>query len=118
MGSERGDRDGGAPMPLRQDLSADADAAALAVYFLRELEVRVDALDRAWMMGTIDVVHDIARHLRGAGGGYGFPEITREAAELERAILADEAVAAEIGEKLEDLIDTCRQACAGGGGRP
>ena len=114
MGSEPGARESGAPMPLRRDPISDADAASMTVYFLHELEVRLEALQRAWTARSLGEIRTIARQLKGAAGGYGHPEITREAAALERTLLGEAAIASEIGEKLEDLIATCRQVCPAG----
>lgn len=57
--------------------------AALAEMFLEQLGVRIRELREACVRGDLDTVRFGTHQLRGAAGGYGFPEIGRAAGEIE-----------------------------------
>lgn len=57
--------------------------AELAEIFLGQLPVRIDAMRHAWQEGDLTALRFGAHQLRGAAGGYGFPEVGLAAGSLE-----------------------------------
>jgi HPt (histidine-containing phosphotransfer) domain-containing protein len=100
-------------VPLRSEFADDAEMSELVEFFLDDLTDRTETLCRAWLSGDNEEVCRLAHHLRGAGGGYGFPSITDAAAELEQAFAKEEMDAAQLTEKIESLIWLCRRATSG-----
>ena len=99
--------------PLRSEFADDPDMAELLVYFMGELQQRADRLNTAWQNANHDDLQMLAHQIRGAAGGYGFPTVTKSAAELEQALMSDETQVALLKEKVEDLIALCRRAASG-----
>jgi CheY-like chemotaxis protein len=60
--------------------------------FVERLPIRVASLQEQLAAGTIESLRQTVHQLKGAGGGYGFPEITACAAGVERTIKAQAAV--------------------------
>lgn len=98
--------------PLRSEFADDPEMAELLVYFLGELQQCVDRLTEAWQISSREDLRVLAHQIRGAAGGYGFPTVTKSAAELEQALMSDETQVAWLKEKVEDLIALCRRAAA------
>ncbi len=89
--------------------------AALAEMFLEQLEIRIRELRDACRRGDLDTVRFGTHQLRGAAGGYGFPEISRVAGEIEDLLRAahDEASGdPEISRRLEGLESVYRSIAA------
>jgi CheY-like chemotaxis protein/HPt (histidine-containing phosphotransfer) domain-containing protein len=83
----------------RTEARGDDDLVALVRMFVGELHEDVESMRRALAQGDLERVTLLAHRLKGAAGSYGFPEITRQAALLERAAragAAPDAVACEI----------------------
>lgn len=59
--------------------------------------VRLRVLDAAALLvkGDFRSIRRFAHNTKGTGGGYGLPELTRRATELERAAIAADAVAVD-----------------------
>lgn len=64
-------------------LAADPDLAELVDLFVAELPERLAALHSALETSRIADVARFAHQLKGAGGSYGFPQLTPVAARLE-----------------------------------
>jgi PAS domain S-box-containing protein len=69
---------------------------------VQDLQAAAAAMDR-------NVLKRLAHQLKGAGSGYGFPSISRAAAELEAAVLTD-ASSQEVAESAERLRSLCERA--------
>ncbi len=65
--------------------SDDPSFAQLVELFVSELAEEVDALRKALMSSDTAELARLAHQLKGSCGSYGFPELSRRAAELERA---------------------------------
>lgn len=72
-------------------LSNDADLAELIELFVQELPERLANLERCLDQGNWPELARFSHQLKGAGGSYGFPQLTPVAAQLEQ--LAKQAVA-------------------------
>jgi HPt (histidine-containing phosphotransfer) domain-containing protein len=88
-------------LELVQEFAAELPARA------RELESRLD--QRAF-----EDLQRLAHQLKGAGGGYGFPQITEVAATLEQS-LKEGAAEGVVKERTALLCDTLRAVTVSGG---
>ncbi len=95
--------------PLISEFAHDRDMVDLIEYFVGEMQTRVAYIERAWSDQDISKLREFAHQLKGAAAGYGFPQITDSAAELEEG-LDQEAAAADLAERVEALIGMCRRA--------
>lgn len=100
--------------PLLSEYAGDEDMSELIRFFVNELRNRVDGIEAAFGGGDERRLREIAHQLKGAAACYGYQCITDSAAELEQAILAEEAELSALTEKVEDLIVLCRRAAATG----
>lgn len=72
--------------PIRSQFEDDPDMLELVCEFARELPARAEALECALASASLSELQRLAHQLKGAGGGYGFPQISEAAAELERSL--------------------------------
>ncbi|HEX8342653.1 MAG TPA: PAS domain-containing protein [Tepidisphaeraceae bacterium] len=100
---------------LISTLAGDQVVGPLVDSFLDELREQVGAL--AGIAHDVDPSQtgQIAHQIKGAAGSYGFPTITRAAADLEHAVGQGDADAAAT--LLAELTDLCRQATGRDAGR-
>ncbi|MEY4579380.1 MAG: hypothetical protein RL701_4083 [Pseudomonadota bacterium] len=63
---------------------ADPDMAVLIAQFARSLPTRIFDLERALATANLDELTQLAHQLKGAGGGYGFPQISSAALTVEQ----------------------------------
>jgi HPt (histidine-containing phosphotransfer) domain-containing protein len=66
-------------------LASDPELADLVALFVTELPARLDEMRAAHGRGQWELLRGLAHQLKGAGGSYGFPQLTSAAAELECA---------------------------------
>jgi HPt (histidine-containing phosphotransfer) domain-containing protein len=80
--------------PIRSTYEDDPDMLEIVREFAGELPARIAKLESHLAAGELRELQTLAHQLKGAGGGYGFPQITELAASLEAALKqgADEAV--------------------------
>ena len=78
---------------IYSQLGADEDLAELIDLFVSEIPDRLAILQRLAENGQYDALARYAHQLKGAGGSYGFPQLTAVAASLERAAKARLTVA-------------------------
>lgn len=97
--------------------SDDREMAALVDFFVDELGARLRELETAWSSSDQRLLCRIAHQLRGAGAGYGFPDITRAAGELEDAVREQPPAMQAISQKLQALVDLCQGVIRGHGER-
>jgi len=94
----------------------DPEMAALAEMFLEQLEIRIRELRDACRRGDLDTIRFGTHQLRGAAGGYGFPEIGLAAGEIEdllrRGANDGDPGDPEIARRLEGLESVYRSISA------
>ena len=93
---------------VRSELVDDPDMKELIAQFTRQLPQSVSDLQRQLDQGNLEELARIAHRMKGAGGGYGFNQITELAASAEKAI-KDSAPLASITSRVNDLIDLIRR---------
>lgn len=99
---------GALPQASRPAAPADDPGfAGLVELFVSELGEDVDGLRRALLASDAGELARLAHQLKGSCGSYGFPELSRRAAELERA-----AKSGADGAALESAFSAFEKACA------
>lgn len=94
--------------PLLSEYRLDADMVELVELFVSEMPERLDALAGAFRSGDLDRLRTESHRLRGAAGGYGYPQLTHAAARLEDALRGQcdlDAIRAEF----DELITLCQR---------
>lgn len=90
---------------VRHSVRVSGELRELIPGFLANRRLDVAQMRDALARGDFDAVRRIGHALRGAGGGYGFPEITRLGAEIEsRAKARDPGLAGPVRE-LANYLD-------------
>jgi HPt (histidine-containing phosphotransfer) domain-containing protein len=86
---------------LRSQYAGDPAMVELLNEFVNELPLRVRQMRELLAAKNASELRRAVHQLKGAGGGYGYPDITRLAAQTERAIdgaAALDAIAAQVDE--------------------
>ena len=96
--------------PLHSSFAEDPDLRDLVVLFVDELDGRIASIQRAFDERDLAELCRIAHQLKGSAGGYGFDPIGDAAGRLEYELRGDEAAESTIGDRVEDLVTTCRAA--------
>jgi HPt (histidine-containing phosphotransfer) domain-containing protein len=99
---------------IYSQLGTDEDLAELIELFVSEIPERLAILRRLAEKGQHDELARYAHQLKGAGGSYGFPELTAAAASLERAAKGRLAVG-ELTVAWNQLADVAGRLRAGSG---
>ncbi|MEM1444775.1 MAG: Hpt domain-containing protein [Planctomycetota bacterium] len=102
--------------PLRSVYAEDQEFGDLIQLFVAELPERIATIDQTLADQDLSGLRSIAHQLKGAGGGYGFTEITDAGRKLERlAETADAEVQEDIDRvtaAAKELVDLCHRATA------
>jgi hypothetical protein len=77
---------------------------------LEQLQVQTTRVRDTWQAGEAARLRVLAGQLASLAEGAGHSVISRTAAELEAVLLAEEAEASAMCEKIEALIQQCKQA--------
>lgn len=94
--------------PIPSDLvREDPSFADIVLEFVNGLGDRVRRMEEAIAAGDLDELRDSAHQLKGNGGGYGYPDLTQRAAELERA--ARSGIRADCTERVAELKRLCQR---------
>ena len=83
------------------------DMRELVEFFVEQMPQRVRALQDSFENGALEDVRSIAHQLKGAGGSYGFPQITESARALE--VQADNADIDAVRQSIDELIAICNR---------
>jgi CheY-like chemotaxis protein/HPt (histidine-containing phosphotransfer) domain-containing protein len=104
---------GEAPVPrhsstmLRSSLASDPDMKEVLRGFVENLPKRVERLVDLVQKQDLEQLRQLVHQLKGAGGGYGFAEITRRAASAEKAIKVQATISA-ITAEVQLLVEALR----------
>ncbi|MEM8783189.1 MAG: Hpt domain-containing protein [Planctomycetota bacterium] len=103
-------------LPLRSVYAGDAEFGELIELFVSELPEKVEAIDATLMSRDFRALRTLAHQLKGAGGGYGFPDITDASRTLERLAETADANVQEDLDRLQaaakDVAALCGRATA------
>lgn len=72
--------------PITSEFAGDPDMAILITEFVASLPGRAHAILDRINQGAIEQARTMAHQLKGAGGGYGFPQVTDAARAVDLAI--------------------------------
>lgn len=100
--------------PLVSRFANDPEMARLLGFFLEELPVRVEAVKAAWAARELRLLGRLTHQLRGAGNGYGFPQIGEVAAKVQDGLRPGTPTdLARLDDTVRELVDLCSRACLG-----
>lgn len=94
-------------------LADDPDMAPLVEQFVAELVGNREALEAAAAADDAPALTVLAHQYKGSGGGYGFPDLSAAAAELESVARRDGAVTSEVRRSLARFLDVAARVRAG-----
>ncbi len=101
-------------MPGRIIVNIDPQIAALVPRFLANRAADVGKIRAALAAGDFEAIRLAGHGMKGAGGGYGFPEISRLGAALEEgALQSDAAEVSALAASLEEYLGRIEVKCAG-----
>lgn len=98
--------------PLISEFADDPDMVEIIGMFVRGLEVRITDITQAFDDRMLSTVASIAHQLKGAAGGYGYPELSELAFEVEQ-LAKQNAPENQLEVALTRLVEQCRRAIAG-----
>lgn len=101
--------------PLYSSFGVDPDLGEIVELFVEEMPSRIQTLVEQYNSEDWEGLQRTAHQLKGAAGSYGFDGISPVAARLERFLDAAEPEQ-DIRDAVEQLIDMCSRARAGGPG--
>ncbi|MFA7236281.1 MAG: Hpt domain-containing protein [Phycisphaeraceae bacterium] len=80
------------PAVLRSEVYEDEATRSLVEQFIADLPGRLAAMDGAWRRGEMAHLSHLAMLLKGAAGGFGYPDMAQAAEELSRAAIGGEPI--------------------------
>ena len=93
---------------VRSDYARDDDMREVLAEFVAGLPQQVARINDLWRRAAVDDLRRAVHQIKGAGGGYGFPGMTRVAAQAEAALKAD-GFADEAVRQVEELVALVRR---------
>ena len=99
--------------PLLSRYHNDPELADLLLAFHAALHEACDRLQNNLRAESLSRIRHVAHQLKGAGGGYGYPEITEAAFALEAACDRSDRISEEICTLVGALVEICQRAQAG-----
>ncbi len=99
--------------PLRSVYAGDADMAELIELFVGEMPDRIAMLNDALADNDLEMLAGFAHQIKGAGGGYGFPDITAASRRVEDLARDESSDVDAVRRSVDELVDLCRRASAG-----
>lgn len=102
---------------LTSEFAGDPDMTELVKLFVDEMPQRIDAIVESWERGAAADLRRLAHQMKGACGGYGFPQVGLAAGELEKSLASfgDEAGVGDLEGlrgQVDELIGMCRRITA------
>ena len=98
--------------PIYSTFGDDADMAELVEMFVEEMPARITSLEEAFAGRDRETLHRLAHQMKGAGGSYGFAQLTPYAKAVESAA-RDGETEDRLQVALDDLIAACKLVRAG-----
>lgn len=101
--------------PLRSDLAHDPEMGELLDFFVSELGERIASLQSHLHAQRLGDLRTLAHQLKGAAGGYGYPDLSRIAGALEASLAegGTEPDPTTLKHAVDALVEVCRRAIAG-----
>lgn len=80
------------PAVLHSEVYEDTAMMPFVEKFIADLPGRLAAMDGAWRRGEMAHLSHLAMLLKGAAGGFGYPDMAQAAGELSRAAIGGEPI--------------------------
>lgn len=98
--------------PLASLFDHEPEMQELLTEFRAGLEESAEQLAKLLEQQDLEGLRRLGHQMKGAGGGYGFPEITDAGAKLEDAVKNDQAVSENVRSAAAELADLFHRARA------
>ena len=95
--------------PLFSEYLDDPEMGELIEDFVIGLTGTVNQLRLAITREDVESVRRIAHQMKGAGGGYGFPDLSLVGGDLENVVEAEGAITPRVRARADAFIATCRR---------
>lgn len=99
-------------LPIRSIYHNDPEIRDIVGEFVREMPARVHQANSIFMRGDMLRLHFWAHQLKGGASGYGFPEISKLAEELEQAIVRKQSTD-QIFQAMLKVLSLCERVSEG-----
>jgi HPt (histidine-containing phosphotransfer) domain-containing protein len=101
--------------PIRSEFASDPDMAELVAEFVGELPDKSQTLNAALQQNQFADLQRLSHQLKGACGGYGFPQLGEAAAKLEARLKQLDAqpkldAVEDVTRQVNELVELCRRA--------
>jgi signal transduction histidine kinase/DNA-binding response OmpR family regulator len=93
---------------VRSSYASDEDMREVLVEFIGRLPSQVARLETLSRQDSFEEVRRLVHQIKGAGGGFGFPIMTKLAAQAEASLKTSESVEV-VRKEVDDLIDLIRR---------
>ncbi|MEM7755749.1 MAG: Hpt domain-containing protein [Planctomycetota bacterium] len=103
------------PAPIRSTYHDETAMTELLDGFVDALPHRAAAIRDALAASDADVMKTMAHQLKGAAGGYGYPDVSDAAAAIESPLRSGEVDLNSLASKVDDLCELCERVIAGRG---
>lgn len=102
---------------IRSNLINDPDMVELVELFVEEMPARIGGLLETFERAEYTDLKRMAHQLKGACGGYGFPDVGAAAARIEATLMNIAPGSQEISltllrSQVDELVDLCRRVSA------
>jgi histidine phosphotransfer protein HptB len=98
--------------PIYSSLASDPVMAELVDMYVEETAEKIATLEAALASGDRDKLRSVAHQMKGAGGSYGFDQVTTCAAALEAAVKQAKPTETIRGH-FDELVALCRRIRSG-----
>ncbi len=102
---------------LISEFAGDPDMAELVRLFVEEMPERIESIMQTWERAAAGDLRRLAHQMKGACGGYGFPQVGQAAGVLESSLAAigqtaDAGDLEGLRQQLDELVGLCRRVTA------
>lgn len=97
--------------PIISNFANDQDILDLVEQFVDDLPRRIAAIQQSLAQQDLDTLQRLTHQLKGSAGGYGFPDITKQAASVESSIKMQTEID-NVAREVFALADLCNRARA------
>lgn len=95
---------------LKSRFEGDPEMREIVALFVAEMPARMNEVAAAWREGDLERVRTIAHQIKGAAGGYGFPEIGASAGALEALLRRTDSTHASIESAVREFLEMLSRA--------
>lgn len=97
--------------PIYSEYHDDEDMAEIVVEFIDDLQERIAEIEAMVQSGDGETLASLAHQIKGAAGGYGFPDLTDLAREVEDQLRAEPSQIPD--QAIDNMLSMCRRCSVG-----